>query len=354
MTQKRGDILIMTPIFPPQTGGAAIYFELLTLELSKRSDISSLTLLTTMNGVPSIHSEGKLTVLRVIPPLVSGNIFKAGFTYIMQQLAFLATLPLIALFRSPDIVHVHTNLVTTGPRDAPILRFLMRSIKGRTVLDVRGFNTPKNMDFADGIIYVSEDILHAIPEKYRERATHVPVPVKQPEVADQNPAENLKPYICFLGALRAEKGVYRLLDAFKLVQEEKAELNLVYAGKLRDKEFTNSIQEENSVHYLGELPHNEAMAVLKGSELLVLPSESEGFPRVCLEAFTLDRTVLCPKSIKELTDEMPQNVLKSLDPYDMADDIHSALSKNWKSSYPMDQHSIDAVTDRTVDTYFRN
>lgn len=93
---------------------------------------------------------------------------------------------------------------------------------------------------------------------------------------------------CFVGRLEDEKGVKLLIEAFLAltdVEKEKVkEVVLVGSGKKR-KEYETMTQNQN-VHftYTGFLSKDEVNKVYKSSHFFVLPSYSEGFPKVIAEA----------------------------------------------------------------------
>lgn len=98
---------------------------------------------------------------------------------------------------------------------------------------------------------------------------------------------------CFyLGWVIQTKGIEDLLEAWK--QTAHANISLVIAGP-SDPSYLMKLKEsipDKSVVFLGEVEHSRAMGFLSQSEFLILPSYSEGFPNVVLEAMALRRGVL--------------------------------------------------------------
>jgi glycosyltransferase involved in cell wall biosynthesis len=128
--------------------------------------------------------------------------------------------------------------------------------------------------------------------------TPAPLPAVQTE-------PNAPARIVFIGALRHAKGVDVLLDALAQLQVWDWELGIVGAGpasaSLRDHAAAQGLGHRIRIH--GVLPHSQAMAVLAGSDLLVLPSRGkDGWGAVVSEALMRGVPVVC-------TDECGASVL---------------------------------------------
>jgi glycosyltransferase involved in cell wall biosynthesis len=93
--------------------------------------------------------------------------------------------------------------------------------------------------------------------------------------------------ILYIGSLREAKGVFLLLKAFKTIREREFDLHLTVIGdgpareELEKQCGTKGIRKH--VTLTGPLSHDETLCRLAESDVLVLPSESEGVPRVVLE-----------------------------------------------------------------------
>jgi len=91
----------------------------------------------------------------------------------------------------------------------------------------------------------------------------------------------------YIGSLREAKGVFLLLEAFETIRERGLDLHLTVIGDGPARgEFDKRCREidlEEHVTLTGSLSHDETLRRLVDSDVLVLPSESEGVPRVVLE-----------------------------------------------------------------------
>ena len=104
------------------------------------------------------------------------------------------------------------------------------------------------------------------------------------------------PFILFVGYLQEVKGAKYLIDAFREVSDDFPEFKLVIIGDGSEKEAlenkVSGIGLGNKVEFKGKLPLGETKEVMRRCYCLVLPSLSEGLPRVILEAMALAKPVI--------------------------------------------------------------
>lgn len=105
--------------------------------------------------------------------------------------------------------------------------------------------------------------------------------------------------ILFVGRLHPVKGVQYLIRAMKKVLEEipDAKLILVGDGEERERLEALSIQLgiQKSVHFIGIVPHEMVHTFMHQADVFVLPSLSEGFPNVLLEAMACKLPVVATR-----------------------------------------------------------
>ena len=104
--------------------------------------------------------------------------------------------------------------------------------------------------------------------------------------------------IIFAGFLRPVKGVEILLEAMNIIAEKDSGIKLIIVGGGRVDYFkrkAKSLNLENQVIFTGELSRKRVFSYLSASDLFVLPSFSEGFSIVSLEAMAAGLPVIATK-----------------------------------------------------------
>ncbi len=92
--------------------------------------------------------------------------------------------------------------------------------------------------------------------------------------------------ITYVGRMIEEKGVLKLIEAFKKLDKQynNLELNLAGAGPILEKIKIEN-KEENNIKILGKISHDEVLKLLGKTTIFVNPSAfSEGLPTSILEA----------------------------------------------------------------------
>jgi len=99
----------------------------------------------------------------------------------------------------------------------------------------------------------------------------------------------------YAGRLSEEKGIYRLL---KLAKQLPSKIKFYLAGRKQAH-----LEYPKNVEYLGRIPHNEMVKFYNKCDLIALPSFTEGFPNVVIEAYACGKQILAtpeafPKELK--------------------------------------------------------
>ncbi|MFC1857816.1 glycosyltransferase family 4 protein [Thermodesulfobacteriota bacterium] len=121
------------------------------------------------------------------------------------------------------------------------------------------------------------DRLHIKPHFYPEPPDPLPFPEREPKVV-------------FIGRLGAEKGLYLLVDAWKMWGDKAPSLELIGEGPERPG-LENRVRDtgmSRKISFQGQLPFSKAQEKLARARLMVLPTLCyEGFPMAVREAFAL-------------------------------------------------------------------
>jgi hypothetical protein len=89
--------------------------------------------------------------------------------------------------------------------------------------------------------------------------------------------------VLYVGRLSAEKNLERLVDAVGLLSPP-ARLVLIGTGDLKNGLERRATAAGVTIEFRGVVPHGELPAHFKGADVFVLPSLTEGHPKVLLEA----------------------------------------------------------------------
>lgn len=139
-------------------------------------------------------------------------------------------------------------------------------------------------------------------------------------------------YFLFVGRLTVEKGVLALLDAYARLQDAPL-LRIVGEGPLHT-EIARRVAADvrlQRVELIGALPHDQAVACIRGARALIVPSQwYEGVPLSLLEAFACAVPVVAARigSLAEVVRQEDNCLLfEAGDAADLARVIHLLLNQ---------------------------
>jgi len=367
------NVLLLTPIYPPTVGGAATNFNLLAKGLQKQSKIDNIYILTEyMKGEKIRTQNGKITILRLLYPKTMSKVrskFRIFKEVLLMRVGLFFLLPLLCLIKKIDIIHLHATrfLIIRGHRNIPFslvlkcLKYIgikmVADAQDQIFLNVKG----KKWGF-DKLICISENIYKRALEGNDiddDKCVYIPLPFERPNVDNisrPKAVANFVPYIFFGGGTVAEnKGIYELIDAFKMLQNDYPNYYLVIAGpNMEGEKFMKIVENEPKICYLGPVSHEEMAGIMNFSELVISPSKSEGLPRTCLEAISLGKKVILPPGIGEFERYLPHCILASIDPKAiklMLKDVLGETCTACTIKYPFEMHLPGIVAKRVVNLY---
>jgi glycosyltransferase involved in cell wall biosynthesis len=109
--------------------------------------------------------------------------------------------------------------------------------------------------------------------------------------AEGNAKERNIQHILYAGALIPRKGAHHLINAFALVARTFPHACLVIVGHAENKAYAVELQEQvrrlgldGRVQFVGAIPQAELAVWMSRTYVFVLPTYSEGLPRVIFEA----------------------------------------------------------------------
>ncbi len=227
----------------------------------------------------------------------------------------------------PLIVHVHaTDFDRSGGSVNPNVYAIER----------------EGMEMADKVITVSNLTRNIVIEKYEIPAEKVVTvynavePVLKEKSSLPNKGINEK-VVTFLGRITMQKGPEYFIEAAHLVLKKMQNVRFVMAGSGDMMETMVSRIAElgmaDKFHFTGFLQGDDVQNLFRMTDVFVMPSVSEPFGIVPLEAMQLDVPVIL--SNQSGVAEILQNVIKIdfWDTYAMADAIHGVLNYTSLAQY---------------------
>lgn len=356
-------LLLITP-FPPPMGGIANWSKLIYEELTNNySDIE----VRFINTAPKKRStEGRTLFDRVFN----------GFFSILKTSRLLKKE--IKTFK-PDVVHINTSGSLALFRDNKVLKILKRK-KIRSILHLRFGRVPevlkcnnleskllkKSFNLTSIILCIDQKTYSSVVELYPNKTKCIPNPFvsdKMP-IAKKLSVDKCNNEISFLGWVVKTKGVEELLIAWKDIYSKYPNWKLNLIGPCDDN-YLMTLKNNFSfagVEVLGEKTHDDAMEIVNNSDIFVLPSYTEGFPNVILEAMYLGKAIVSTDvgAIPEmLADDCgivikPQNtkiLYESLEKVITDAELRVKLGNN--ASKKCEIYSIDNVLTQYIEIWFK-
>ncbi len=197
----------------------------------------------------------------------------------------------------------HQNLVRDG-----ILVLISKLLGCRTILVVHGFQRSKlKPAFLLKWGYFKSDVIFVLAEQFKldiQNAGYKGTIMLQynpiedniwNEIDDVVKTKELKHIknILFLSRIERSKGIYILLDAFKVLQAQYPDIVLRIAGTGNELDVVRKyIHDETNVEFMGFVTGSDKLKLLEMSDVFVLPSYTEGLPISVLEAMALGNYII--------------------------------------------------------------
>lgn len=261
--------------------------------------------LTTYHHDP-VESEYNVKMFRTIPNLLESYVpnnaaYKALRYLILPAMTFISTFFIYLRYR-PKLIHVHSSTsITSG---ACLFSLLFRIPVFIDVQDLFPRDFPLNWVIKTGYMprYIAlgieaEKILLSIGIPIQRIFTLPPARLSMGQDIKGIPEgiwDKTNITLLFIGGLTKIKGIDVLLEAFKLASAKTKGISLKIVGDGQMREFCEDFTDKNNlkIKLLGTLDHERTLKEISSSDIVILASRTEGYPRVILEAFEFGKPVI--------------------------------------------------------------
>ena len=267
-----------------------------------------------------------------------------------------------------DIIHAHNVPSAIPMRLASGRRILtihgiysrqVRLLHGGAIARVAGWLERRAIRWADAVTVVSREAAKAYGEMGFD-VSYIPNAIDLKKL----PSDGVRmsaPQVAYVGRLSREKGVDTLIKAAQLVGG--ARFVIVGSGPA-EEELRRAARHMDNVTFLGAVSRWEALKIIRGSDILVLPSRAEGLSTSLLEAMAM-RTPVVATNVGgnvELVSHMKTGLLVEPDnPQQLADAVNTLLddrelaSRIAEEAYSLirREYSWDVVIGKYLELYER-
>ena len=335
--------------------------------IARRCDVAVLHAAPESGRMPGIRSdrvENGLRTVRVgFPPLPTAQ------ASLPLRLLALGTgyRRLVAHGFRPDVIHAHVYLsgfagevIGRGRVPVVISEHLSSFVTGTIGRPQRAL-ARRAYESADLVCPVSDDLgrrLAAIAPRARLRT--VPNPVDTDRFCPGRRADG-GPRIVAVARLHERKGIDHLLRAFARVRERRATAELAIAGDGPERPALEALAADlhlnGAARFLGLRDHAAVAELMRGADLLVLPSLAENLPTVVLEAHACGLPVVATDvgGTREALDPSAGRLVEAGDEEALAAAIVAVLAvdhdREAVSARAHERYGYDAVAERWEATY---
>jgi glycosyltransferase involved in cell wall biosynthesis len=207
----------------------------------------------------------------------------------------------------PHVLHLHTSAQLRGPWDTGCLA--VAALMGvRTFYTIHMGRLPEIMEqkgwewwgmrwalkLANRVVVLDQSSEEALKRFLpAERVVRLPnaIAVSPLECSLVSPPES--PIVLYLGHVIPTKGVKELMEAWSVLRPQGWRLQLAGLGSAAYQQaLLGMAGPEARVEFLGDLPPEKVWECLQAATIFVLPTYTEGFPNVILEAMAAGKAII--------------------------------------------------------------
>lgn len=277
--------------------------------------------------------------------------FRTNFPILRNLAAF--RLKRIIAPLEPQLVIVHKQV------DIALLRLALKD-RSKIVGVIHGYNS-KHIQNADALIAVSNRIKEfLVSEGYKKPIYTIPNMVKLSKEEPETRSITSNPLVGTMGMFRRKKGMDVLVNALSILKERGIPFKAVMAGggyqEKKIKKMVEELELSDAIEFRPWIPNNEKWQFLDKLDIFCLPSRSESFGMVVIEAMARKKIVVATKcgGPEEIIQHGINGFLVENDsPSDMAKQIISILEKGSNNTtvaenaykFVKENYSLEAVLD---------
>ena len=211
--------------------------------------------------------------------------------------------------KRPDLAHIHFSADSSFWRKAPYI-LLAKLFRLKLLLNVHPSHfydyfvkTPLPIQWlmksllncADCLGFANSNLMDAFrPYFPTMRMKHLPNPIDLAKYKPPSESQRCRQAL-YLGAILPIKGVYEIVEAIALLKARHSDLRFIFCGDYETDKLRNQIESLNLsriVQVRDWISYETKLELLQQSSMLLLPSHSEGFPIVVLEAMACGLPVI--------------------------------------------------------------
>lgn len=257
-----------------------------------------------------------------------------------------------------DVIHMTTSGQLALFRDLLLLKIARKRsvpviyhIRFGRIKEIAEKNTlewkliKKAMGLSTAIIAIDNTTFGYLQTVFENKVHYIPNPI------DMNSLPIItgeKKEVSFLGWCIKTKGIEELIGAWEKLKKDEWTLNIVGPYS---KGYIDALKERysfNRIKLWGELEHKKAMELMGSSSIFVLPSYTEGFPNVVLEAMAMRKAVIATK-VGAIPDMLLNNCGELIEKQNI-DQLEEALYKLMNNETIRNEYSCNGYQ-RVKDNY---
>jgi glycosyltransferase involved in cell wall biosynthesis len=324
-------IAILVGVFPPKWfGGIEIATYNLASHLARKGhEVHVIT--SHDDGLPDLSEENGFYVHRVARLKI----------HIVGILPFWIRIYLLIRKIKPDVVHSQTTLYSIPAEAAKKFLKIPYVVWGRgseiyspgRLLSIISKSPLQN---ADAVLALTEDMKREMQKVCPREVSVIPngISLEKFKVSSRYKKESTRTVI-FVGRLHPVKGIQYLIEAMTIVHQKMPDTKLIIVGdgaeRSRLEKHVKELDLNDCIQFAGKVPQERIPEFMHQADIFVLPSLSEGFPSVLLEAMASGLPVIATSvgGIPELIDEGINGFLVNIKrPDEIADRILTLMQND--------------------------